>query len=237
MTTMEVVKSSMLDAIMETFVDNKRQLLHCLVCVSRLSPSIGDKRTVGGHYEQLFRACSSQYQGEGPTGILLVYPQHCLHLVEAPSELLMDVVKDLEKQGKEKAMLVETKILIFATNIKMRFYGHWCHRVLNLPTLAKGDSYQTNNPVHETVVSNVENLYILGQRLGKMPQLEQKKTLDNLPEKLPELLLQQDVLEYFLAQSELMHPTEFIQLYGKLPQVTLDGETIWPVPVRLFPYD
>ena len=61
---------------------------------------LGDKRSVGGmeytsllfiivvvcyisvHYEQLFRACSNQYQGEGPTGILLVYPQHCLHLLE-----------------------------------------------------------------------------------------------------------------------------------------------------------
>jgi len=32
-----------------------------------------------------------------------------------------------------------------------------------------------------------------------------------------------DVLEYFLSQSELMYPTEFIQLYGKPPQVTLDG--------------
>ena len=37
---------------------------------------------VSVHYEQLFRACSNQYQGEGPTGILLVYPQHCLHLLE-----------------------------------------------------------------------------------------------------------------------------------------------------------
>ena len=46
---------------------------------------------------------------------------------------------------------METRILIFATNIKTKFYGHWCHRVLNLPTLQKGDSYQTNNPVHDTV--------------------------------------------------------------------------------------
>ena len=46
---------------------------------------------------------------------------------------------------------METRILIFATNIKTKFYGHWCHRVLNLPTLQKGGSYQTNNPVHDTV--------------------------------------------------------------------------------------
>ena len=50
-----------------------------------------------------------------------------------------------------RAMLVETRILIFATNIKTKFYEHWCNQVFNLPTLQKGDSYQTSNPVHETV--------------------------------------------------------------------------------------
>ena len=37
------------------------------------------------------------------------------------------------------------------------------------------------------------------------------------------VLFHVDVLEYFLTQSELMYPTEFIQLYGNPPQVTLDG--------------
>jgi len=53
---------------------------------------------------------------------------------------------------------METKILIFATNIKMRFYSHWCHRVLNLPTLAKGDSFQTNNPIQDTVRCSVYSI-------------------------------------------------------------------------------
>ena len=43
------------------------------------------------------------------------------------------------------------------------------------------------------VVSNIQKLYALGQKLGKMPQLEQKKTLDNLPDKVPDLLLQQGI--------------------------------------------
>ena len=51
----------------------------------------------------------------------------------------------------DRAMLVETRILVYATNIKTKFYGHWCHRVLNLPTLQKGDCYQTNNPIQDTV--------------------------------------------------------------------------------------
>lgn len=48
------------------------------------------------HYEKLFKACQSKYQGEGPTGILMVYPQHCVHLMEAPWEIVMDVVANLK---------------------------------------------------------------------------------------------------------------------------------------------
>ena len=73
----------------------QKQVVHCLVVVSRLSPSIADKRDIGVHYEKLFKACQQRYQGEGPTGLLLVYPQHCVHLIESPWEVVTEVVSDL----------------------------------------------------------------------------------------------------------------------------------------------
>jgi len=48
-------------------------------------------------YRKLFDSCQQCYQGEGPTGILLIYPQHCVHLVEAPWRVLQDVVCDLHE--------------------------------------------------------------------------------------------------------------------------------------------
>ncbi len=47
------------------------------------------------HYEKVFQFCQSKFQGEGPTGVLLVYPQHCLHLMEGPWELINAVLADL----------------------------------------------------------------------------------------------------------------------------------------------
>ncbi len=43
----------------------------------------------------MFKLCQAKYQGEGPTGILLIYPLHCLHLIEAPWEVLVEVIQDL----------------------------------------------------------------------------------------------------------------------------------------------
>ena len=48
-------------------------------------------------YRKLFESCQQQYQGEGPTGILLIYPQHCVHLIEAPWRVLRDVIRNLQE--------------------------------------------------------------------------------------------------------------------------------------------
>ena len=80
----------------------QKQVIHCLVIVSRLSPNIADKRDVGVHYEKLFKSCQQRYQGEGPTGLLLVYPQHCVHLVESPWEIIIQVITDLDAMQKEQ---------------------------------------------------------------------------------------------------------------------------------------
>ena len=48
-------------------------------------------------YKKLFESCQQHYQGEGPTGILLIYPQHCVHLIEAPWRVLRDVIHNLHE--------------------------------------------------------------------------------------------------------------------------------------------
>ena len=47
------------------------------------------------HYDKLFQTCQSKFQGEGPTGMLLVFPHHCLHIMEGTWELINTVLADL----------------------------------------------------------------------------------------------------------------------------------------------
>ena len=95
------------------FILLQKQVVHCLVIVSRLSPSIADKRDIGVHYEKLFKSCQQRYQGEGPTGLLLVYPQHCVHLVESPWEIIVQVISDLNTMEKEQLVLLCIHVMPF----------------------------------------------------------------------------------------------------------------------------
>eukprot|EP00731_Ephydatia_muelleri_P028476 Em0020g120a len=216
--------------------ENQKQVVHCMICVSRLASGIGDKRDIGAHYERLFKACRQKYQGENPSGILLIYPQHSVHVIEAPWELITAAIADLQNTDREGGLLVSSRILVFVSNVK-RLYSQWSYRVLNLPILSKGESYTTSNPVERTVAASLEMLYKLGTHLARLPQHKLKATLDGLPDQVPQLLIQQDVLEYLVNCSSLSTPLEFTQLYSKPAQVALDSELVWPLPVRLFPYN
>lgn len=216
---------------------SRKQVIHSVIIVSRLSLDLVDKRDIGGHYEKLFKSCHSKYQGDGPTGIILIYPQHCVHLLEAPFELINAVIIDLKELEITGEFLQVSRLLNFSTGLENRFYPQWCYRVLNISSLQKGDVYQTNDPIEQTVSSNIERLYQLGAHLSKQHQREMKRTLDALPDEVPQFLLQQDVLEYLATHPNLNTPEEFLMRYCTPHHVLLDSETVWPLPVRLFPYD
>ena len=65
----------------------------------------------------MFKSCSNKYQGDGPTGVLLVYPQHCVHLLEAPAEIINTIVidlKELESKGYVEPLIQHVAIIIIS---------------------------------------------------------------------------------------------------------------------------
>lgn len=50
-----------------------------------------------------------------------------------------------------RSLLQESRLLNFSSGLEQRFYPQWSVRVLNLPSLAKGETYQTTDPIEQTV--------------------------------------------------------------------------------------
>jgi hypothetical protein len=258
MSTEIVTKVSMLELKQEKLRSiNRKQLIHSVAIASKLSPNLVDKRDIKNHYEKIFKNCHVKYQGDGPTGILLIYPQHTLHYLEAPIELLNAIITDLNSLDNEgyiiifylleyqlisrvcfsRALFNGSRILNFSTGFEQRFYPQYSNRMVDLPSLAKGEIYQTHEPIEATVSQNLSKIYTMGVQLSKLHQMEMKKTLDALPEKLPHLLVQQDVLEYLVNHEDLNTPSEYIRRYCTPYFNSLDSDFVWPIQAKLFPYD
>ncbi|XP_053902669.1 uncharacterized protein LOC128847294 isoform X6 [Malaclemys terrapin pileata] len=73
----------------------KKSLLHRLVFLAKISPELADKRDLAGYWHHLFLSLQRYYQGEGVTGLLLLYPTYVVHTLEASSEVLYSILRDL----------------------------------------------------------------------------------------------------------------------------------------------
>ncbi|XP_078692809.1 testis-expressed protein 47-like isoform X1 [Branchiostoma floridae x Branchiostoma belcheri] len=235
---LQVVRRSLLSArekIREQYLPKKKSLIHRLVYIARLTGNLNDKRDLGAYYEQLFKKLHNHYQGEPATGLLLIYPQYCIHTVESSSEMLTATLRDLvSHQQSEGALLSDAKILIMSHDIPTRLYPQWSHRVLNLPA-SRLDKYETNDPIEQLVPECLTQLLKLGVYLAKTPKLNLKNAMDSLHEKVPELLPPQDLIGYLLMSLELDSPQQYLKRYHQPFHTVLDGELVWPIADRLFP--
>lgn len=50
-----------------------------------------------------------------------------------------------------RGYLAGTRLLSFSSNVEQRLYPQWAVRVLQTSALPKGECYQTNDPIEQTV--------------------------------------------------------------------------------------
>ncbi|XP_071509520.1 testis-expressed protein 47-like [Diadema antillarum] len=230
-------RHSVLDAILSKIRKadpDRKSLLHRLVYVAKLHDSLSDKRDLGAHYERQFKNWQNHFQGEGATGMLLVYPNHFVHLVESSSEMLMALIRDLRDMIEGGGLVEQSKILVISSNVPTRLFSQWSFRVLNLPA-SRLQEYETTEPIEKLAPECLALMLKLGSYLAKQPKITLKTVMDQLHEKVPELLIPQDLIGYLLFTPDLCTPAEFLQRYDSPMDVVLDNELVWPLPTKNFP--
>ncbi|KAM6424520.1 testis-expressed protein 47-like isoform 1-T1 [Liasis olivaceus] len=97
-----VARNTLLSALEEKRRQQmKKYLLHRLFFVAMLREEASEGE-ITGYHEQLFQKISRFHLGEPASGVLLIYSQSILHILEASSGTLYHILKNLalfEKQG------------------------------------------------------------------------------------------------------------------------------------------
>ncbi|XP_031575253.1 testis-expressed protein 47-like [Actinia tenebrosa] len=233
----ETGRLSLLDLIFEkNRAQNKKQLVHRLVYISKIRQDVADRREVGAHYEKLFKNSQAQIHGEAVSGLLLIYPVHIVHVLESSANVLQEVINDLAEEEEQSigGMMHNSRILVYSGDLQNRLFTQWSFRCIN-QSAARMQEYTTNESIDVAVMEALNLLLKLGEYLGKLPKLSFSKTMDQLPEKVPELLVRQDLLEYLINSKELSSPSEYLKRYTKPLNVVLESELVWPMQTKLFP--
>ncbi|GFR93574.1 hypothetical protein ElyMa_002646800 [Elysia marginata] len=205
---------------------NKKYLVHRLVYISKIRGTNVDRTAVGNHYEQLMKRLGTDYPGSEPiTGLMLIYHKHIVHVVETSSDLVLRLIQDLRKMElDEESYVAKSKILVFRT----------------LDIVEHGiEAYDTNESFENLIVEVLTQVLKLGVFLYKQPKLNLKNAMDSLHDKVPEHLPQQSVVHYLLEENDtsMITPQEYIEIYEKPFDTSLESDMVWPIPTRLFPYN
>ncbi|XP_019397671.1 PREDICTED: uncharacterized protein C7orf62 homolog, partial [Crocodylus porosus] len=215
-------------------VSAQKFLLHRLFFVARL-PEGADGGEVTGYHERLFQKILKYHLGEPVSGLLLLYPNSILHIVESSSGTIYRILHDLaslQSQG-PSALLQEIKILVVSHNIPTKLFLQWYVTMVTLPVTYLEDVTQSQS-TEEVVTECLTLLLKLGAYISKTFKVSSKALGNNLHTLVPNLLIPAETINYLCNAKDCLSPEEFLKMYKGPLQSAMDSETVWPTPGHLF---
>uniref|UniRef100_A0A670XTY9 Testis expressed 47 n=1 Tax=Pseudonaja textilis TaxID=8673 RepID=A0A670XTY9_PSETE len=159
---------------------------------------------------------SRSHLGEAASGVLLIYSQSILHILEASSGTLYHILMDLalfEQQG---------AIMVMSHNIPTRLFSQWNATKLEVPVTLED---VTQSQTTEEVITECLTLILkMGVYLATLKVRMGNKDLGEcLHTAVPELLIPAETIQYLCRSQECLSPAEFLKMYKKPLQPQMDS--------------
>ncbi|KAM6424521.1 testis-expressed protein 47-like isoform 2-T2 [Liasis olivaceus] len=209
-----VARNTLLSALEEKRRQQmKKYLLHRLFFVAMLREEASEGE-ITGYHEQLFQKISRFHLGEPASGVLLIYSQSILHILEASSGTLYHILKNLalfEKQG-------------------TTLFTQWYATKVEVPVTLED---VTQSQTTEEVITECLTLILkLGVYLATL-KVGNKGLGECLHTAVPELLIPAETIRYLCRTQECLSPVEFLKVFDNPLQPNMDSETVWPTPTHM----
>lgn len=164
------------------------------------------------------------------SGLLLCFQTVCLHVVEAPTRVLMAALRELNARSPDESLVSEARVVAFTEDVPRRMFDGW--RSAYVPGVV-GDAIAPDDTEASVELASATNLALLrlGEHLGAISDNEADNLMANLKGMRPDLLpAAGESLLGFLASDDSPNLDEFMSIYDEPIDVDLDSERVWPLP-------
>mmetsp|Transcript_46010 Transcript_46010/g.73648 ORF Transcript_46010/g.73648 Transcript_46010/m.73648 type:complete len:257 (-) Transcript_46010:327-1097(-) len=205
-----------------------------LVCEN--GERVTSKDMVAGFWEELLSFVRDELDGGEATGIVLVYPDCTLVVLEASTRQVMDVLRKLDEvlveAAPEEQMFGAVKVLASTEDTPCAAYASFEAAYVNSATAEFYEAEEAENLVKSTSGVNLAMLK-LGSKLGSMGRGETGQALHNLMGAFPELPMMQSLMGLLVSEDGAPTLGEFLDIYDAALDIDLDSENVWPMPPPL----
>lgn len=197
---------------------------------------VTSKDMVAGFWEELLSFVRDELGGGDTSGIVLVYPDCTLVVLEANTRQVMDVLRKLDEVLVEAApdekMFGTVKVCASTEDIPANAFTSFEAAFVNSATAEAYEAEEAENLVKSSSGVNIAMLK-LGAKLGVMGRGEADQALHNLTGAFPELPVMQSLMGLLMAEEGAPTLGEFLDIYDAALDIDLDSENVWPMPPPL----
>ncbi|XP_059386289.1 testis-expressed protein 47 isoform X2 [Carassius carassius] len=216
----------------------KKFLLHRLTVIGRLSCGAADRRAVLDHYGKLILSLQRIRAGEDVTGLLLLYPQHVLLVIECSTEALLSILQDLRHMEENRSTslphsgpILEPRILLVSHDLPRRLFQLWSHKLLD-ESDSQGTLVSDEQSPERLVGDTLHQILRLGRLLlNKTQQITGSEVIPD--EVLKDAVPPQAAVTRLLQMEALLSPARYISTYHTPLHLRLDSESVWPAGEHL----
>nr|DBA19323.1 TPA: hypothetical protein GDO54_015181 [Pyxicephalus adspersus] len=219
--------ASALTALLEA--QHMKSINHRLFYVAKISSERANYGHIIDHCEKLFNKLLKFHLGESISGLLLLYPTSVIHIIESSSEILYGIIEDLvqSQNDGDNSLFQEARILVISHNIPSRLFQQWYYRIMRPPV------HYINSDMHRQSEEGVLEEFLttllkLGTFLTEKLEPGSKGLVGDLYCLAPELLVQEETIQFLINSDRFVKPEEFQAMYDKPMNVSIGSDQLWP---------
>ncbi|XP_024947741.1 testis-expressed protein 47 isoform X1 [Cephus cinctus] len=176
------------------------------------------------------------------TGLLLVYQQYFIHILEATEEIIFRHFRLIYADGAMQIDLGRVICLPPYHHVYQKFFRRWFAVFAKPPILLEKLETTGLSEIEKQITNCLFKLYTLCEYILDtygITSVSMEEVLSHLGEKVPQCLPESAVLEFLLKVDTpvLKDVEEYLELYMKVPQIDFYNDKIWPPTCDFVPYD
>ncbi|CAM4712566.1 unnamed protein product [Leuciscus chuanchicus] len=229
-------------------------LLHRIITVGRLSRGLTDRTDVASvfqqilfliqftfisialfhispfymikaHFERLKVRIQRSRPGEEVTGVLLLYPEHTLIVIECSTEALLCVLQDLRHMEEDlhSGLILTPRILLVTHDLHSRLFQQWNYTLVNE---SESDGRRTIDSEDQTLVSEtLSRVLRLGRLLLNAAEHMKGSTVipDEVLQDVSDVIPPQAAVCRLVQMEALLSPARYMNTYHSPLHQPLDS--------------
>ncbi|KAI0242437.1 Testis-expressed protein 47 [Lamellibrachia satsuma] len=219
---------TLLDVVEET--NKGAAILHRIYIVSKLAHQ--DLNEIGKYFTKYFKDLQTRLLTPAISGLLLIYPSHCVHVVESENSCLVELVKMLvREEDNDKGHVQKSKVLLFSHTIG-RLYRQYNYRIVDHEV---HQTWSSDESYDQMVLEIVLQLQKLGHYIttnSRSSKMSFRTLMDTMHYRVPQLLPEQGMIAFLIEEDNplVMTVTDWTKLYyGDHPFDTeISTDKTWP---------